>query len=301
MAIITISDVTHTIGEEIAFRASQRIGFNLVDSNIVGDDLYSKEFRNKEAFYSEVLRKKIPSDYIKRIIVEKALNSNVIVLNLGGVLLFKNLPGTLHVKLNVINKDKGMDRLIALRRVDYRRFIKSIFGKERALSSNFDLQLRVENNDSDYVVDMIQKAVEHKGITLKAGITWKALQRLRSIINSRELPQIKRLKNIAIPSFAHPSEKEFARVLDFYKIKWEYEPKSFLLKSDEEGNVKEEFTPDFYLPEFDLYIELTTLKQKLVTKKNRKLRKFKELYPNLNIKLFYGRDYKRLLQRFGIK
>jgi hypothetical protein len=104
-----------------------------------------------------------------------------------------------------------------------------------------------------------------------------------------------------MPSFAHPSEKDFAKVLDFYRIKWEYEPRSFPIEWDEEGRVIEEFTPDFYLPELDLYIELTTLKQKLVTKKNRKVRKLRELYPDVNIKIFYGRDYKRLLQKFGIK
>ena len=301
MAIITILDDTHSLGEEVAFKVAQRLGFTLVDFNLVRDGLFSKKLRNEETFYHQVLKKKIPSQYIKKLIVEKALNYNVIILNLGGELLFHNLPGTLHVKLYVINKDKEIHSLIVSRRVDYGRFIKSVFGKARSLSRNFDLQLRVENKDSDYIVDMIQKAVELKGITLKAGVTWKALQKLRSIITSSEIIPNKGLRNAGIPSFAHPSEKEFAGVLDFYRIKWEYEPKSFLLRSDEEGKVKEEFTPDFYLPEFDLYIELTTLKQKLVTKKNRKFRKLKELYPNLNIKLFYGKDYKRFLQRFGIK
>jgi hypoxanthine phosphoribosyltransferase len=74
-----------------------------------------------------------------------------------------------------------------------------------------------------------------------------------------------------------------------------------MIEWDKEGNVKEEFTPDFYLPDLDLYIELTTLKQKLVTKKNRKIRRLKELYPHINIKIFYGKDYRRLLQRFGIR
>jgi len=301
MAIITISDDTHTLGEEIASKASQRLGFVLVDSNLVNDDLVSKGLRNKEAFYHEILKKKTPSLYIKKFIVEKALNHNVIILNLGGELLFHNLPGTVHVKLYEINDNTDIKSLIASKRVDYKRFIKSVFGKERSVGSNFDLQLKIENHDSDYIVDMIQRAVELKGIALKAGVTWKALQKLRSIINSSEITHNRGLRSVGIPSFAHPSEKEFARVLDFYRIKWEYEPRSFLLKSDEEGKVKEEFTPDFYLPEFDLYIELTTLKQKLVTKKNRKLRRLKELYPNLNIKLFYGKDYKKFLQRFGIK
>ncbi|MFQ5657112.1 MAG: hypothetical protein ACE5G5_06190 [Candidatus Methylomirabilales bacterium] len=100
--------------------------------------------------------------------------------------------------------------------------------------------------------------------------------------------------------FANLSEEEFARILDFYQIEWEYEPRSFPLEYNGKGEVTESFTPDFYLPQFDLYIELTTLKQDLVTKKNRKIRRLKELYPEVNLKVFYGRDYRKLLERFGI-
>ena len=99
--------------------------------------------------------------------------------------------------------------------------------------------------------------------------------------------------------FAHRSEAEFAKILDFYGIRWEYEPRSFPLEWDDGGRVIESFNPDFYLPEFDLYIELTTLKQSLVTRKNRKVRRLRELYPGINIKIFYGRDFRQLLLKYG--
>ncbi|MFQ6027141.1 MAG: hypoxanthine phosphoribosyltransferase [Dehalococcoidia bacterium] len=98
--------------------------------------------------------------------------------------------------------------------------------------------------------------------------------------------------------FVHPSEREFARILDFYGVSWEYEPRSFLLQS-EGDRVVEMFTPDFYLPDLDLYVELTTMKQSLVTRKNRKLRQLKELYPDINIILLYRKDYHRLLAKYG--
>ena len=98
--------------------------------------------------------------------------------------------------------------------------------------------------------------------------------------------------------FAHPSEEEFARILDFYRVRWLYEPRSFRLEWDERG-VHEMFTPDFYLPDMDLFVELTTLRQRLVTAKNRKLRRLRELYPEVNIVLLYRKDYHRLLARFG--
>ena len=100
------------------------------------------------------------------------------------------------------------------------------------------------------------------------------------------------------PAFAHPSEGEFAQILDFYGLRWEYEPRSFPLGWGGD-RVVEILTPDFYLPDLDLYLELTTMKQGLVTEKNRKIRHLRELYPEINIKLLYRRDYHRLLAKYG--
>ncbi len=91
-----------------------------------------------------------------------------------------------------------------------------------------------------------------------------------------------------------------AHLLDFYGIPWEYEPHSFTLEEDEHGRVIEAACPDFYLPEQDLYVEITTMKQSLVTRKNRKIRKLRERYPDLKVKLFYKRDIERLAQKHGL-
>ena len=100
------------------------------------------------------------------------------------------------------------------------------------------------------------------------------------------------------PVFAHPSEREFAHILDFYGLRWEYEPRSFPLRW-EVDRVMEMLTPDFYLPDLELYLELTTMKQSLVTEKNRKIRRTRELYPEINIRLLYRKDYHRLLAKYG--
>ena len=102
------------------------------------------------------------------------------------------------------------------------------------------------------------------------------------------------------PVFAHPAEEAFARILDFYGIPWQYEPRTFPLEWDERGNVVEAFAPDFYLPEQDLYIELTTLRPQLTTRKNRKLRRLQELYPDVHIKLFKRRDLRDLMVKYGL-
>ena len=116
-----------------------------------------------------------------------------------------------------------------------------------------------------------------------------------------ELPVFQAYRGAEPPRFASPAELECAKVLDYYGIPWLYEPRTFVLEEDEDGRVREAFAPDFYLPEQDLYLEITVMKQSLVTRKNRKLRKMKERYPDVNVKLFYKRDIERLGQRYGLK
>jgi hypothetical protein len=99
--------------------------------------------------------------------------------------------------------------------------------------------------------------------------------------------------------FAHASEAEMSRILDFYAVRWEYEPHTFPILWNLDGDVVESFSPDFYLPDLDLYLEMTTLRQRLVRKKNRKLRRLRELYPDLNVKLFYARDFRALMLKYG--
>jgi hypothetical protein len=101
-------------------------------------------------------------------------------------------------------------------------------------------------------------------------------------------------------AFSHTIEAEFARILDYYGVPWEYEPRTFPLEWDEEGKVAVAFTPDFYLPDEDLFVELTTMRPKLVTKKNRKLRRMNELYPEINIQLWKRSDLRALMLRYGL-
>ena len=150
--------------------------------------------------------------------------------------------------------------------------------------------------------------------------------------NSQETKPKQSHKEEKHPStrFAHSSEQTFARILDYYEIEWEYEPKfakwhairepitpeprtatfliirfinepkTFPLEWDVEGNVVEAFAPDFYLPDQDLYIELTTLRPQLTTRKNRKIRRMHELYPDVHIKLFKRRDLHNLMVKYGL-
>jgi hypothetical protein len=107
-------------------------------------------------------------------------------------------------------------------------------------------------------------------------------------------------ERVAAVTFAHPSERVAAQILDYYGIRWAYEPTTFPIEWNARGDVIASFSPDFYLPDFDLYIELTTMSQKLVTKKNRKVRRLRELYPDITIKIFYQKDFRALCFKYGL-
>ena len=102
------------------------------------------------------------------------------------------------------------------------------------------------------------------------------------------------------PSFATRTELEAAKLFDYHRIAWEYEPRTFILAQDDRGNIAEAFTPDFYLPDLDLFIEVTEMKQSLVTAKNRKVRRLREKYPDVRIKLLYRKDFVRMAQKYGL-
>jgi len=102
-------------------------------------------------------------------------------------------------------------------------------------------------------------------------------------------------------AFEHASEAEIARLLDFYGVRWEYEPRSFPIEWADDGRMTQSFTPDFYLPDYDLFLEVTTIKPSLSNRKNRKIRLLRELYPETQIKLLVLRDVEALMMKYGRK
>jgi hypothetical protein len=122
-----------------------------------------------------------------------------------------------------------------------------------------------------------------------------------SKISSQPKPTANPVVERAAIVFSHPSEVELANVLDFFNITWRYEPTTFPIAWDGKGNLKEAFTPDFYLVDQDLYVELTTLRARLMRIKHHKLKRMAELYPDINIRLWSRSDFMGFMQRFGLK
>lgn len=100
--------------------------------------------------------------------------------------------------------------------------------------------------------------------------------------------------------FANDSERVFASLLDFYAVRYVYEPVEFVLEWHRDGRPKAGFRPDFYLPDHGCFVEITTLDQRLVTRKHAKLRRLALLYPDVEVKLLHRRDYRALVARHGL-
>jgi len=204
--------------------------------------------------------------------------------------------------MRLANVDRAeAEKLIEERDREKETFIRTLYGEDWRDPAHYDLVLNIDQFSNEMAVEIIVKAAQAKGIEATQVQLPPAL-REEILTTKLDVAQMADLEPIddKLPDFAHPSEREFARVMDFYRIRWQYEPKTFPIEWDENKNVVKAFTPDFYLPDFDLFIELTTMKQSLVTKKNRKVRLLRELYPDVNIKILYERDYKNLIWNYGL-
>jgi len=201
-----------------------------------------------------------------------------------------------------LERAAARQRLLELEAAD-RTARKARFGKTRATADLFDLLLNAETVSGEQMAELIDRASATLALTERGFLSAAAEAQLQFQMRLRLsrygiVPPDK--ITIRNKIFANPSEEMFANLLDFYRIAWEYEPRSFPVQYDRDGNATESFTPDFYLPEFDLYVELTTMKQSLVTRKNRKVRLLRELYPHLNIQVFYQKDFENLIFKYGL-
>ncbi len=241
---------------------------------------------------------------------------HLIVSGVGCELLLRDLPGRLRLHVTApedwrvanVMLDQAVDRGEAKRRLremerEQGLVRKQRFGHRGGRPADFDLVLNAEGFAAEHMVELLESAVTVRRLaeagTLPPGEEAAVQFRIRLQLarhgiapEDRGRPQNK--------EFGHPSEEVFANLLDFYRIAWDYEPRSFPLQWDKDGKVLEAFTPDFYLPEFDLYVELTTMKQANVTRKNRKVRMLRAIYPHINIQVFYQKDVQDLVMKYGL-
>ena len=250
------------------------------------------------------------------ILAKLGAQNHLVICSTGSELLLRNLPGVFRVhvvaeesrRLGNVMVDRRLERPEAkdlLRQMETEQALtrKRRFGRVKSRLVSFDLVMNAEALAIEQMSDVLEAAVKAKGL-LEGGLLSHAAEaqiqfQVRLKLARYGIVPPDRLR-VHRKEFGHPSEEVFANLLDFYRIAWDYEPRSFPLQWDKDGKVLEAFTPDFYLAEFDLYVELTTMKQAHVTKKNRKIRLLRAIYPHVNIQVFYQKDVQDLVLKYGL-
>ncbi|MDW7739760.1 MAG: cytidylate kinase family protein [Bacillota bacterium] len=312
MGIITISREFGSGGETVARLVAEKTGFLLVNKDTITQGLAEYgveipdprlEFMIQEEDNVQTVRQYIEAmhDYI----YDLAIRNSLVIIGRGGSVLFRDYPPALHVRIisqfthrvQKVMKLYDLNAATAVRLVkeqdcDKRKYYRQIFDENWMNVRPYDLVLNTEKMNLEDAADIIVTAyhihAEPRAVKNGEGIT------------EYEERIFTTPAEVEAEKFMHPSEEEFAKMLDFYRIRWEYEPRTFLLEWDSEGNVIEAFSPDFYLPDQDLFIELTTQKPKQAWKKNRKIRRMGELYPEINVRLIDKKGFESLLKKHSI-
>jgi cytidylate kinase len=309
MGLITVTGQPGCRPEEAARISAQRLGFSLISHTQLAASIDSQYSG------SGPIPDKAYADLMTSIVARQATENHLVVVADGAEMLIRHLPVCLRVQIlapeNVrtghVMLDRRVDRPTALgilheRDRDRSALRRRRFGRGTPLAESFDLILNAEHLDSEQQSEIMVRAAESRHLADLGFLSAEAEAHLQFQLRLRLARH--GITPSAAPArrkqFAHPSEEVFANLLNFYQIAWEYEPRSFPVQWDAAGNVTEAFTPDFYLAEFDLYVELTTMKQSLVTKKNRKVKRLKELYPEINIQVFYQKDFENLIFKYGL-
>jgi cytidylate kinase len=310
MALIAVSGHPGCRFEEVARLAAQRLGFELLTQSRIAA-LTSEEFGSEAP-----VPDKAYSSLVTSVLARLATGHHLVCCAAGGELQARHFSGMLRVhvvapenaRIGALMLDNQLERpaarqlLLELEAAD-RADRKAKFGKAKATADLFDMVLSAEFLNSDQMAELIETAVRSTGLAERGLLSAAAEAQLQfqmrlKLARYGIVPPAK--VTLRQKMFAHQSEEMFANLLDFYRIAWEYEPRSFPIQYGPDGAPLESFTPDFFLPEFNLYVELTTMKQSLVTRKNRKVRLLRQLYPHINIQVFYQKDFENLIFKYGL-
>jgi hypothetical protein len=310
MALLTISGEQASRFEEVAHEAARLLHFELVDEPRAVQ-LLAEEFDGPEV-PDRAWRPALAS-----LMARLAKEHHLLLAFPGAEAVLPQIPLVLRAgivatesrRIGNVMLDRRLERadaVVALAEMDEAARLqrKARFGRAAPTPENFDITLNAEQLDAGQMAEILRAAAAARCL-MEQGFLSTAAEAKLQFQTRLELARHNivpaghaHLKHVA---FGHPSEEVFANLLDFYRIQWLYEPRSFPLQWDKDGNVIEAFTPDFYLPEFDLYVELTTMKQTLVTRKNRKIKLLRAVYPHVNIQVFYQKDFQDLIFKYGLR
>jgi hypothetical protein len=315
MALLTISGETASRWEEVAHGAASLSGFELVTETRLAQWI-------AEEFGDRIIPGRAWKAAATSVLARFATEHHLLIAVEGAEQLFDPLvfdPMPLLMTVHIaapearrsghlmleqrLEKPEALALLAKLEQ-ERKRLRKSRFGRASADRNDFDVTLSLAHLDTAQAAEAVAAVAAARHLSEQGLLSPAVADRIQfstrlQLARDHIAPAGRAGLKHAV--FGHPSEEMFANLLDFYRIPWEYEPRSFPLQWNKDGNVAEAFTPDFYLPEFDLYVELTTMKQSLVTRKNRKVKLLRAIYPHVNIQVFYQKDYQDLVYKYGLK
>ena len=312
MALLTISGDPASRWEEVAQAVAQLMHFELVTETRLAQWMI-------EEFGEAPLPARAWAPAAVAVLARLAREHPLLIALDGAEHLFRPAPWVLRTRITTsdahragklmldlrLEKSEAQSRLRELD-AERKRFRKARFkgaSSASAEAASFDLTLSLAHIDAAEAAEVLAAAaarrLDQQGL-LSPNAADEIEFEMRLELAKRGIVPAGRAR-VTRASFGHPSEEMFANLLDFYRIQWEYEPRSFPLQWDKDGGVTEAFTPDFYLPELDLYVEVTTMKQSLVTRKNRKVKMLRAIYPHINIQVFYQKDFQDLVFKYGLK
>jgi hypothetical protein len=309
MALLTISGEPASRWEEVAQGAAQLLNFELVT------DARLQQWMVEE-FGDAPVPDRAWKAAVASILARMAAEHHLVVALPGAEALFGAMPMLLRAGV-VAPEARRVGNLMLEQRLErpearkvlaqldsaWRVSRKAKVGRARALAESFDITFNAEHLDASEIAEVLRSAACARGLVeqglLSAAAEAQLQFQMRLRLAKHGIVPAGRA-NLKPVEFGHPSEELFANLLDFYRIQWNYEPRSFPLQWDKDGNVMEAFTPDFYLPEYDIYVELTTMKQANVTRKNRKIKLLRAIYPHVNIQIFYQKDFQDLIFKYGL-
>lgn len=301
MLLVTFSRQTGSLGDDIAKKLAEKLEV----PHITRDYTLKNWFPEIATRHEIHMLSESPGYYLKKsaqgmtfqAFLEDKLKEfingkSAVISGLGSQIILCDHPDVLHVKViaslkvrtervmsinNLIDADA--EKIIEITDRRHRRYIQTIYGKDWSDPLLYDLVLNTDHLSIEDAVELLH----HHGTN-------------RHLEASQGKGPGKTQETIV---FKNDSEEEFAKILDMYNLEWDYEPRTFPLKWDSEGNITQAFSPDFYLPRFDTYIELTVMNQKYTAVKRKKQELLKRLYPGISISIVYKSDFHSLIRRFA--
>ncbi len=306
MPIITLTNRPGSYALAIAHLLANKLGLPVLTMDQLFDELLSDVLSPHERHMLKesprfFLSEKSPGlnyrDWIRQKLYAYAQKHSAICFGFSSALLLGEHPDALHIDIWAPESlaatryakekhcpQKEAEEVIQQAWRQYRRYVQIVYEQDAEDLRLYHLTINTDRCSVSSACEMIQRLYrDHLAIQELKKNPGEALGETFSADTC--------------PLLKNPSEQRFAQILDMYQIEWIYEPKTFPLEHDENKHISNAFSPDFYLPRYQRYLELTVMDQRYVGPKNKKARLVAELYPHVDVRIVYRRDFERLLSR----